>query len=235
MRVLVTGANRGLGLEFVRQYLERGEQVFAARRTASSELTALALRYSQQIKEVQLDLRDPESIKRTQQTVAEQTSVLDLLVNNAGIFPGRRGAVVGAEALGSLDLTTLLEVFRVNAAAPLLLAEAFLPLLNQSPNAKLANISSGYGSLTDNQNFPYSYSASKAALNQLMRSWASDPLTSKVLTLLLDPGWVRTDMGGAGAALSADTSVRGMIKVIEHAGKSEHGKFIDFQGQSANW
>jgi NAD(P)-dependent dehydrogenase (short-subunit alcohol dehydrogenase family) len=235
--VLITGANRGLGFEFTRQYLERGAQVFAACRqpAAALSLRTLQTQYPQRLGIVMLDVSDAGAIQAAHEAVQARTESLDLLINNAGIYSSH-GSDEPPERLGTLAFEDALTVLRVNAVAPLLVAQQFLGLLRAAPGAKLVNISSGYGSVSANTGgFPYYYSASKAALNMFMRTLATDAGRWGIITVLLDPGWVSTDMGGPGAPLTPKRAVTAMLRLIDALTLRHNGRFLTWQGGEQDW
>jgi len=239
--ILVTGASRGLGLEFTRQYLERGERVFAGSRAPDQarELAKLKTVHREKLVILPLDVADEKSIDRSHAVVQSEIDTLHLLINNAGIYGS--GGKVGeterrTEQLGELNLEDGLKVLRVNALAPLLIAQRYLDLLRKADHAKIVGISSGYGSISANTTgFPYYYSASKAALNMSMRSLAADAAKWGIITVLLDPGWVRTDMGGSEAPISAQQSVKGMVQVIDSLSSKNSSSFLDWHGKEQPW
>jgi NAD(P)-dependent dehydrogenase (short-subunit alcohol dehydrogenase family) len=235
--ILITGANRGLGLEFTRQYLERGEHVFAGCRkpAAASALQALQVQYSERLSIVALDVADAESIRSACVALQSQTDRLDVLINNAGIYSSV-GSSEPSERLGKLTFEDALMVLRVNAVGPLLVAQACLDLLRAGEQARIINISSGYGSVSGNAGgFPYYYSASKAALNMFMRSLAADAKRWGITTVLLDPGWVRTDMGGPSAPITPGEAVHSMIRLIDSLRLRQSGRFLNCQGREQDW
>jgi NAD(P)-dependent dehydrogenase (short-subunit alcohol dehydrogenase family) len=236
-RILITGANRGLGLEFTRQYLERGARVFAGcRRPAEArQLHTLRAAQPQRLSIVALDVADPSSIQAAHATVRSQTDGLDVLINSAGIYSSR-GSEEPLERLGELTFEEALTVLRVNAVAPLIVAQQYLDLLRAGHDAKIVSLSSGYGSVSANTGgFPYYYSASKAALNMFMRSLAADAKRWGITTILLDPGWVSTDMGGPHAPMTPKQSVRGMIQVIDTLRPQHNARFFTSQGDEQAW
>lgn len=197
-RILITGANRGLVLEFTRRFLERGERVFAGCRQPqkAKQLHELNAIHSKHLTIVPLDVTDPESIRASHAVVRSEIDGLDLLVNNAGVYSAP-GSEEPTEQLGNLNFEDALAVFRVNAVAPLIVAQQYLDLLRAASHAKIVSISTGYASLSANTSgFPYYYSASKAAMNMFMRSLEAEVKRWRVTTVLIDPGWVNTDMGG---------------------------------------
>jgi NAD(P)-dependent dehydrogenase (short-subunit alcohol dehydrogenase family) len=237
---LVTGASRGLGLEFVRQLATRGDRVFAACRTPSSAsmLARIAREHGPRVTLVELDVDEPSSIEACAKSVAAEMASLDLLINCAGVYSARgsKDPDAAGETLGRLDMQAALDVLRTNAVGPLLVAQAVLGLLARGRNPRIISLTSGYGSVSSNTSgFPYYYSASKAALNQLMRSLAHDAASSGITTVVLDPGWVRTDMGGAGAPLEPAESVAGMLRVIDALTPADRGRFLDWRGRAQPW
>ncbi|MCS5711546.1 SDR family NAD(P)-dependent oxidoreductase [Candidatus Berkiella aquae] len=205
--ILITGANRGLGLEFVRQYAENGANVLACCRdlAEASELQALKEQYNN-IKLFALDVSNTEQI---QSLANELKEPIDILINNAGMLQ--------KENLQDLSVDTLLQTFMVNSIAPIKMAAAFTPHLANSKRKCLVCISSSMGSISENLSGGYySYRSSKAALNMLMKSAAIDLASQGIKVLLLHPGWVRTRMGGSEATTEAVESIQGMRKVIEN-------------------
>lgn len=225
-RVLVTGASRGIGLEFVRQFLARGDRVFAACRDPENahQLQALA---SERLHLITLDVADERSIESAYAVVRAQTNALDVLINNAGVMSDD-------DELGALNFDSLLHILRINAVAPLLIAQRYLDLLRRGNDPKLVGITSEHGAIAlKPDGGPFGYSASKAALNMFMRTLAFE--SNGVTTFLVDPGWVQTDMGGRHAALTPEQSVEGMIAVIEAVGQEHNGGFYRWDGEIMPW
>ena len=235
-RVLVTGAGRGLGLELTRRYLERGDQVFATCRQPSRarDLAALAGAHRDQLTVLALDVADAASIRAAHAAVRRRTNALDLLINNAGVY-SRRGSADPSERLGTLRFDDALHVLRTNAVAPLMVTQQCLDLLAAGRAPRVVAISSEYGSVSENDGFPYYYAASKAALNMLMRSLAADVRRRGIVAAILDPGWVRTDMGGPQAPLTPARSVAGMMRVIDGLTARDSGRFYTWEGTVAPW
>jgi NAD(P)-dependent dehydrogenase (short-subunit alcohol dehydrogenase family) len=215
--VLITGANRGIGLEFARQYSGDGRNVIATVREHSPELDALGVRIET------LDMRDLDAVA----IFGERLDALDLLVANAGTY-GPRSPESGE------DGAEWLETFAVNTVAPYLLARSVLPLVARA-GGKLVAISTKMGSIEDNRSGGYiAYRSSKSALNMAWRSLAIDN-RGKVVCAMLHPGWVQTRMGGSSAPLSPEDSVAGMRRVIDGLGPEQSGGFFNYDGSEIPW
>lgn len=207
--VLITGANRGLGLGFVRHYLAAGDRVLATCRTPETarDLTALAAAHPGRLLLDRLDMAEPEQFAAWARRAQHLVTSLDRVIFNAGICP--------AEDIDDWKAATFQNTFLVNVTAPALLARAVLPIL--STPATLAFISSGMGSLEHpfNPAMPFdAYAMSKAALNMLAHRLAGRFAGRPIRVLALNPGWVRTDMGGAEAPLSVEEAVTDMAARI---------------------
>lgn len=237
MRVTITGASRGIGLELVRQHVRRGDRVVATCRApeAAAELRAVAAAHPGQVHLARLDVADAASIDAAARTADGALGAVDLLWSNAGVYPGRPGTPVEEGLAGSLRAGDGLSVLAVNAVGAIVLAQAFLPLLRRGERPRLVALSSGYASLAGNQGTPYWYGASKAALNMLHRSLAADPGARGVVVLLVSPGWVPTDMGGPHATTPVAESVAGMIRVADSATAADSGSFVDWRGRPVPW
>mgnify|MGYP006198882243 CR=1 FL=1 len=228
---LVTGGNRGLGLEFVRQLLARGDRVAATAREPgrATALNALAGEHPGKLRVLPLDVADPRSITAlaTELPLAGGSSPLDLLVNCAGVLHS-------GERFGSLDPAILEDSFRVNALGPLLLTEALAPVL--ADGARVANISSILGSIASLGRFGTpGYAVGKAAQNMVTALLAKALADRGIVVVALHPGWARTEMGGANATVEVADSVAGMLRVIDAAGPADSGTFRDWQGQALPW
>jgi NAD(P)-dependent dehydrogenase (short-subunit alcohol dehydrogenase family) len=237
MRAFITGANRGLGLELTRQYLERGDQVFAASRQPADagDLQRLRRQYPDRLTLLPLDVTNAASITAAAQTVSVATDSLDVLINNAGVYP-HAGSGDAHQRLGQLTHDDAIETMQVNAIGPLLVSQALLPLLRAGHKGRILSISSGQGSLTwKATGDPYHYSASKAALNMYMRSLAAEIGTYGLISVIVDPGWMRTEMGGDSATQDPADSARGIIRLAEQLRVEENGSFVTWQGQPVPW
>lgn len=223
--LLITGANRGIGLELTKRYAADGWTVVAACR-AQQEATALkALKGSITIEA--LDVTDYAAVDKL--AMKYSGTAIDLLLNNAGIYGHRDGA------LKVSDFDTYLQVLQVNSVAPMKLALAFLPHLKAGKAAKIATISSRMGSISQGGGGAYAYRASKAAINAGMHNLALDLKSSGISCITLHPGWVKTDMGGAGADIDVATSAAGLKKVIDGLTLKDTGKFYNYDGGEIPW
>ena len=215
-KVLITGANRGLGLEFARQYKEAGWEVAATAREASDELAAL------QVPVENLDMRDLDAVER----FGKGIDSLDLLVANAGLYGPRE--VRDAEAGRAWG-----ETFIVNTIAPFLLAQSLVPTVGAA-GGKLIAVSTRMGSIEDNDSGGFiAYRSSKTALNSAWRSLAID--NPSVVAAVLHPGWVKSRMGGASAPLQPEASIAGMRKVIDGLSREQSGGFFAYDGTAVPW
>lgn len=224
---LVTGANRGLGLEFVRQYAAEGWRVLATARRDSPELTAIP----GDVTVHKLDVTDFGAISRLADGLRGQP--IDVLINNAGYLgqvPFERG---GAEhqRFGRVDYADWELVLRSNVLAPMRFAECFIEHIAASTERKIVALTSILGSVALNTTGGlYCYRSSKAALNAVMKSMAIDIGRRGVLAVALHPGWVRTDMGGSRGEIDVRTSVTGMRRVIASLGADQAGQVYAYDG-----
>ncbi|HEU4683283.1 MAG TPA: SDR family oxidoreductase [Nitrospira sp.] len=216
---LVTGANKGIGFEVVRQLTVRGWRVFltgrslAAVRKAASSLGPLAL-------PVPLDVTSKVSIDAAYHVVAQAVDHLDVLVNNAGILDHDEGSIF------DLPPDRLRRMFETNTIGPLLVTQAFLPLLRKSSSARIINVSSGAGQLTDMGTWAPAYSISKTALNGVTGQFAAALKGSNIAVNSVCPGWVKTDMGGPGATRSVEEGADTIVWLATEAPISLTGQFI---------
>ena len=233
---LITGASAGLGLEFVRQCLDRGDDVIAGTRHGSAGLSALGERHGARLIELPLDAGDERSISASREQLAERVSAIGLLVNNAGLYSHQsRSWNPAATPLSTVSSDELVDVFRVNAAGPILMVRHYLDLL-VAGRARILNLSSLIGSVSHKTGpGDYAYAASKAALNIMTRALAAELRPHGVVPIAITPGWVRTAMGGAGATLTPAESVRGMLTVAATLSPDDSGRFVDYQGETQPW
>ena len=237
MNMVVTGAGRGLGLEFVRQLMPRAKCLVATVRDPgrATELNELARENAGTLKIVKLDLSDEESIHGAVEEIGKLVTSLDLLINNAGIYIGRPGTAAGSDKLGKLTMQGGVETMTTNAIGPMILTQSLLPLMQKSQQARIVSLTSGLGSIANSSGPPFHYSASKAALNMYMHGLASQLRSSGIISVVVNPGWVQTDMGGKGASISAQESARGILDVIERLKPDQTGSFLNYRGQTEPW
>lgn len=230
MRYAITGASRGLGLELVRQLLNRGDSVEAGVRAPSGarHLQELTRGAEGRLRLHALDISDPGSVDAFAAAVG-QARPLDVLINNAGVY-GKD------EALEELDYESMAHTFAINTLGPLRLTVALLPALRRGSARRIIHISSLMGSIGDNRmGGAYAYRISKAALNMVMRNMHVELHAEGFVTVALHPGWVRTDMGGPQAPLRPEQSVRGMLDVIDRLRAEDGGRFFNHEGTELPW
>lgn len=227
--VLVTGANRGLGLEFARQYAADGAEVIACCRDPGSAtaLQALAAGSGGRVRVMKLDVASEADIAALKTALAGQP--IDILINNAGISGPRR------QSSDDIDLDGWLEAFRVNAIAPVALSQALHANLKAGADKKVAAITSQLGSTANNGGQRYAYRSSKAALNNAMRGLSRDWAGDGIAVGIFHPGWVKTDMGGQGAPLTPEASVAGLRARIAELGRATSGEYLDYAGHALPW
>ena len=232
--VLITGANRGLGLALTRAYLDRGERVAATTRHLgkSPELHQLKETYRDDL----LILRADVGLGRSVNTAAEDATLhlprLDVLINNAGIAPGKPD-----QGLESLELSQVRDAMDTNALGALRTTRAFLPLLLKSRQPRVVNVSSGAGSLSKNpiETPNYAYCGSKAALNMFTRIMAREFRPQGLSIVAMTPGWVRTDMGGPDAELDANAVAGEMLESIDNLTIEQTSLFLDRHGKESEY
>jgi NAD(P)-dependent dehydrogenase (short-subunit alcohol dehydrogenase family) len=225
---LVTGANRGLGLEFAHQLLARGERVIATCRHPGRALalTRLAGEHPGHLVILPLVLPDTRSIAELVREIATLDLRIGLLVNNAGML-------VGGERFGAIEAKVLQDSFAANAAGPLLLTQALAPRLER---AKVVNLSSRMGSIGGSEALQSpSYSNSKAALNMATRQLAHALAAQDAIVVAISPGWVSTDMGGSNAPSAPPDSVASMLRTIDALNGADNGRFLSADGATIPW
>lgn len=231
MRVLITGANRGLGLEFTRQLLARGEQVIATARkpAGATALNKLGIAHPGQLNVLGFESGAPESTEELVRGIASLTDSLDVFIANAGVL--KRG-----ESFGEVRQADLEHSLRVNAIGPMLLTQALTPLLVRGKSPRVVFISSVLGSIGSRDSFYVpSYCISKAALNMAMRVLSFALGEQHIIATAVHPGWVRTDMGGDQAPLLATDSVSDLLSLIDSLNHKHHGGFYSHDGSELAW
>lgn len=224
--VLVTGANRGLGLEFVRQYAGDGWRVLAACRDPAS--AAALKRIKGDVAIHRLDVTKEKQVAALARKLEGEP--IDVLINNAGINP------TYGDGPGNMDYDAWEETLRVNTIAPFRVTEALLPNVRASKRKLVVSITSGLGSIAGNTDGGiYAYRSSKAALNMVMRSLAADLRAEGVTVVVFSPGWVRTDMGGRSAPVGVKESIAEMRTVIARIKRSDSGRFFNYEGNQFPW
>ena len=214
--VLITGANRGIGLSLVKNYLAQGWQVHATYRSEKSSQDLLELE-GDNLTCHPLDVTDYQGLSE----FANALPALDVLINNAGYY-GPKGY-----GFGNTDIDEWRKVLEINTIAPLKLVEALFPNLQKGQLKKIACLSSKVGSMTENTSGGgYIYRSSKAALNSVVKSLSNDLSSQDFTVLALHPGWVQTEMGGPNALIDTQTSAAGLVEVIESADLSRSGEFL---------
>jgi NAD(P)-dependent dehydrogenase (short-subunit alcohol dehydrogenase family) len=228
--VLVTGANRGLGLEFARQYAADGWQVHAACRAPddAKDLQKAAAGSGGRMNVLALDVTDTASVQGAAGALGG--APIDVLVNNAGVGGPRN------ERLGRLDYAAWERVLDVNTLGPMRVIEAFVDNVAKSREKKIVTITSGMGSIADNTSGgSYAYRTSKAAVNMVVKSLSLDLAPRGIVCVVMNPGWVRTDMGGPRGTLSPTDSIKAMRAVIAALKPGDTGKFFNYNGKGYPW
>lgn len=226
--ILITGANRGLGLGFVRHYLGPDVVVFAGARDpeGARELLELQRTSPHQLNILPLDISSENHVREAANQFKQLADNLDILINNAGRYGQKHD--VPLEELNVDDLHLTVEV---NTFGPLRVSRAFLPFLKKGNEKKLIHITSLMGSIADNSSGnAYGYRISKAALNMLNRNLAHELKPHGICSVALHPGWVKTDMGGENAPLSIDESISGMTQTIQLLTLDQTGAFLRYDG-----
>jgi NAD(P)-dependent dehydrogenase (short-subunit alcohol dehydrogenase family) len=223
--VLITGAGRGLGLEFARQYAADGWKVVATVRKpgARDVLASLGPEVDVRI----ADVADRGSIGRLASDL--RGVPIDVLINNAGIY-GPSGLT-----LGKLDYGAWEQVLKVNVLGPAAVTEALVENVAASSRRTIVMISSRLGSIAEMRGGDYLYGSSKAALNALAKAFSAALASRKIIVVAVSPGWVRTDMGGSDAPLAAEASVAALRKLIAGLGREHSGRFLNYDGSSIPW
>jgi len=233
---LITGANRGLGLELARQYVAEGWTVHACcrRRAQALDLVALATAARESVHVHALDVTRFDAVSALAREL--RGTAIDVLVNAAGLFgPKARAEGNPGQVMGSIDYGSWREVLEVNTLAPLKMAEAFLEHVATSGQKRIVSLTSSMGSIAGTGGGYYAYRTSKAALNMVMASLAKDLASRGVIVAVICPGWVRTDMGGPEAPLDKEASIRGVRGVIAGLTRADSGAFLRYDGRRVPW
>lgn len=218
--ILITGVNRGIGLELARQSLEKGWAVYGSSRGAVPSDLADHPAFTH----LQFDVTDHGAVR---EVAAAIDGAIDIVVNNAGIFGPEDNAT------GLHDFDGFAQTLAVNTIAPLVVAQAFLPHLRKSLNARILTISSSMGSLSYASSDHIAYRASKAAVNKVMQGLATDLAPHDIAVAMIHPGWVQTDMGGPHADITVQESASGILAIAEKLDLTMKGQFINWNGSYA--
>ncbi len=226
---LVTGVNRGLGLEFIKQYSQAGWNVIGTCRDLGSAVEASGLAdVASNIELYPLEITSAEGIAGLAETLKGRP--IDHLVLNAGVMAER------AQVLGELDQDDFVHAMSVNTVSPALMIQAFRSHVAASDKKLVIGMSSILGSIAGNSDGGlYSYRASKAALNAVLKSAASDLAAEGITVVAMHPGWVQTDMGGEGATITTGVSINGMLKVFDGLTTADSGRFLTYDGSELPW
>lgn len=228
--ILITGANRGIGLTFVKQYAAHGWRIFACCRNVddAAALNVVAAAAGENVTVHPLDVTDAASVAALADALPNDA--IDVLLNSAGAYLDK-GVGFGGSDFGAWEQT-----FRVNTLGPMRMAEAFVEHVARSERKQMVCISSKMGSQADNTSGgAYAYRASKAALNAVVRSLAADLGDRGITAVVFHPGWVSTDMGGEAAPVTPATSVHGMRQAIEGLSPADSGRFLNYDGAEIPW
>jgi NAD(P)-dependent dehydrogenase (short-subunit alcohol dehydrogenase family) len=228
--IMITGANRGIGLELTKRYAAAGNTVLACCREPSKakELNALAAA-NKSVKVLGVHVADPKSVAALKATVGDQP--IDVLINNAGM----QGPPPQQQSLEQMDYAGWAETFAVNSMAPLRMLQTFRPNLAKSKQPKAVTITSQMGALSLDMTMAYAYCASKAAVNKVMKLASVELAQQGIAVSLIHPGWVKTDMGGPHAQLSVEESAKGIQSVIDKLTIEDTGSFKKWNGETHAW
>ena len=233
---LVTGANRGLGLEFTKQILEAGHNVYAACRNTKDidDLDHLSDEYKNRLIVVNLDINDHNSILSLSEKLKDTS--IDVMINNAGtIGPLPYFENTFKQHYGTIDYDVWSDVFKTNLFGPVKMAETFLENIENGNDKKMIFISSVVGSIADDHQKAFAYATSKTALNKSVALLADILKEKEIKVLAMCPGYVKTRMNGGGANLEPEESIAGMLKQIEKLDLESSGSFVRYNGESINW
>jgi NAD(P)-dependent dehydrogenase (short-subunit alcohol dehydrogenase family) len=228
--ILITGANRGIGLELTRQYLKKKSRVIAACRTPNraESLVPLKASFPDTLHVYPLEVTADDSVKSLADAIRNET--IDVLINNAGISGGEK------QDLREMDYSRWALTLAVNTIAPFRVSVALLDNLRRSKKPRLITLSSQLGSmLRATSTGYYAYRSSKAAVNKVMQGLAVDLRSENIIVCPVHPGWVQTDMGGAKADLTVQESASGLIALIDRLELSDSGRFFNWNGEEHPW
>ncbi len=226
--VLITGANRGIGLGLTTEFLKHGWHVIAGARNPNGarELWELEGYYPKALRLIEIDVGDSHSVANAKKVLGDLP--LNILVNNAGVLPG------GEASFQEVSEANMLKAFQVNTLGPLRVTQIFLNNLVKEKDSVVATITSRMGSIADNTSGGYyAYRTSKAAVNMVMKSLSQD--FEELIPVLIHPGWVQTDMGGKGAPTTIHESVAGIYQVLTGLKPEDRAAFLSYKGERIPW
>ena len=225
--VLITGANRGIGLEMAKLYASRGDTVIGCCRNPAQADALVAI--GDAVEVMQTDVSDAASVQALADALSGRR--IDLVINNAGVMypePAKQSVL-------DMDFAAWAGNFEVNAMGPVRILQALITNMQASDNAKLVTITSQMGALSLDMPFAYAYCTSKAALNKFMKMAAPELAQKGVLSCVIHPGWVQTDMGGAGADITPAESAAGIVETIDGLNADNNGSFLKWNGETHDW
>ena len=234
--VLITGTNRGLGLEFSKQYLEGGYKVLATCRNPREaiDLQTLKIDFTDRLEIHTLDVKDHQSIENL--SVLLRNDPIDILINNAGIIgPFPIFEHINKQRFGTFNYDVWEEVIRTNLFGPMKMTEAFMKQIEAGQEKKIIFLSSTVGSIQEGDEPAYAYASSKTALNKSISLTAEILKDKNIFLLALCPGYVKTRMNAGGANLDPEESIKGMIQQIESLDANKSGEFIRYNGEKIQW
>lgn len=240
--ILITGANRGIGLALTKRYLSNDEHVIATCRDPDGAEALKAIeKENRNLSILPLDVTDESSIAAL--AAALDNKPLDVLINNAGILTGANQPFSAitveqdpGQTFGTIDAEAWLKVIETNTIAPVMVIQALFGNLKKSNNPRIAMISSGWGSIAGmDRNVPFAYGSSKAALNAATKILSSTLQKDQIVVVTLNPGWVRTDMGSQEADLAPEESARRLVHIIDNLTIQQTGQFLRHTGENIAW
>jgi NAD(P)-dependent dehydrogenase (short-subunit alcohol dehydrogenase family) len=219
--ILITGVHRGIGLALAKDALSRGWRVIGSVRRESD-----APSLGDSFRALVFDVTDAAAVAQAATSLSDP---IDILINNAGVIgPDRQTAL-------DMDFDGLRETLEVNTLAPIMVTQAFLPHLKRSSNPRIVTISSNMGSMSRSSSDHLAYRISKAAVNKAMQGLATDLKRQNIAVAVMHPGWVRTDMGGAGADIAPEASAKGILDVAAGLTLEGSGRFLSYDGREMAW
>jgi NAD(P)-dependent dehydrogenase (short-subunit alcohol dehydrogenase family) len=227
--VVITGANRGIGLALANLYAQRRDTVFACCRTPAKATELAALAKNRAVTLIPLDVGNDRSVAALADFFAD--TCVDTLINNAGVS----GGPPEQQTATTMDFAAWADAFNVNSLGPVRVLQTLLPALKRSATPKVMSVTSQLGAISLDMAFAFAYSASKAALNKFMRLAAGELKSHGIAVGVIHPGWVKTDMGGPGAAITPAASATGIASVIDQLSLQNTGGFWKWNGARHDW